>query len=109
MGEHLTYCVDVGSVAEEQGSVGVTEAVEGYVFVYACAFEPFFEVGVNFSSGESFEDYSRAWFSTKFKGLFTDWEGRLGFCLFCLDANAFASIGVVLDHIPVKLEDVAHS
>ena len=56
MGEHLAYCVDVGSVAEEQGGVGVTEAVEGYVFVYACAFEPFFEVGVNLSSGESFEN-----------------------------------------------------
>lgn len=28
VGEHLTYCVDVGSVAEEQGGVGVAEAVE---------------------------------------------------------------------------------
>lgn len=56
MGEHFADCVDVGSVAQEQGGVGVTETVEGYVFVYACAFEPFFKVGVNLSSGESFED-----------------------------------------------------
>lgn len=56
VGEHFADCVDVGSVAQEQSGVGVTEAVEGYVLVYTCAFEPFFEVGVNLSSGESFEN-----------------------------------------------------
>lgn len=63
VGEHFADGVDVGSVAQEQGGVGVTEAVEGDVLLDACAFDPFFEVGVDFPSGESFEDYACAWFS----------------------------------------------
>ena len=81
VGEHLAYCVDVGSVAEEQGGVGVTEAVEGYVLLNSGVCYPFFQMGVYLSSGESFEDHSCAWFAAKFEGLFTYWERGFGFSL----------------------------
>lgn len=43
MGEHLGDGVDVGAAVQEDGGVGVPEAVEGDVFADAGIFEPVFE------------------------------------------------------------------
>ncbi len=44
MGEHLGDGVDVHSLVEEYGGVGVAEAVEGDMLGDACGFEPFLEL-----------------------------------------------------------------
>ena len=109
VGEHLADGVDVSSAAEEQGSVGVTEAVEGNFFSNTCTGDPFFQVSVHDSACESFEDKAGAWFSTEFEGLLTYWECGFGFSLLGTDTDAFTAIWVVLDHAPFKLENVADS
>ena len=109
VGEHLADGVDVSSAAEEQGSVGVTEAVEGDFFIDTCTGDPFFQVGVDDSACEAFEDESGARFSAEFEGLLADWECGFCFCLLGTYADAFTSVWVFLDHVPFKLEDVADS
>ena len=44
MGKHFADSIDVGAVAQEQGSVGVTEAVERNVLGDSSCWEPFLEL-----------------------------------------------------------------
>lgn len=74
MGEHLADDIDVSSGAEEQGGVGVTEAVEGDVFFYTCVFYPVVKFFLYEGVCEAFEDVSLVWFAAEFKCFVGDWK-----------------------------------
>lgn len=74
VGWHLADDVDVSSGAEEQGGVGVAEAVECDVFFYACVFYPSVEFSLYEGVCKAFEDLSLVWFAAEFKCFVGDWK-----------------------------------
>ena len=107
--EHLADCVDICAVAQEQGGVGVAEAVECNVLGDSGCREPFLELVVDDGRGYVLEYESCAWLSAKFVGFVRDRECCLGLGLFCFDADAVASVWVGSKVFPGELEDVASS
>ena len=109
MGEHFADCVDICAIAQEQGGVGVAEAVECDVLCDSGCREPFLELVVDDGRGYVLEYESCAWLSAKFVGFVRDRECCLGLGLFCFDADAVASVWVGGKVFPGELEDVASS
>ena len=109
VGEHLADGVDVHSSGDEQGGVGVVEAVEGDVFGDAGLLEPRLQAEVDHIAVETFEYEAGAGRAADGEGFAADGDG--GFCvgLFGADADAFAAVREVLDVLPAEGEDVADS
>ena len=109
VGEHLADYVDVGAGAEEEGGVGVAEAVECDMFVDACVFKPSFKFSLYECVGEAFEDDAFARFAAEFKGFISDWQGCVRVSLVGCEADAVATVGVVGYVIPGEVTDVSEA
>lgn len=107
MREHLGYGVDVGAASNEQGSVGVTEAVEGDVLGDSGCADPFLEVAVDHLPCESFEDLAGARLTAESEGFVTDWIERFGVGLLCADVEAPSTTRILLKVFPFEGEDIA--
>ena len=109
MGEHLADYVDVGTRAEEQGGVGVAEAVEGDVLLYACIGNPVLQFCLNEAVVEAFEHLALAWSAAEFIGFVSDWKGCASFCLFRGDAKAVATVWVLGDVLPFEVANISEA
>ena len=56
MSKHLAHRIDVGAIVQQQGSVGVAEAVESYVLLNSGSLDPVIQLLLYESVCETLED-----------------------------------------------------
>ena len=109
VGQHLADGVNVDAAVQEQGGVGVPEAVESHVLVDAGLFKPSFKFFLDHRVGQAFEYLSFAALPAEFERLVGDGEDSRCLCFLRDDTDAVAAIRILLDLLSGQVADVTEA
>ena len=106
MGKQLAHGVDVRSLCQLQGGKGMTEAVEGDVFLDAGSLYPRFEIQCHCTVREILEHLSSCSLATELQSLFADRQDCSGGSLLCDNVHSPAAISQLDDILPLESDAV---